>query len=112
MSLDLWARVLEASSMLAASTPSSITKSVAARTAKWNPGERRGARSYGHRHVDRFTGTPEQGRSGDGCSDGGSASQRNSPPMCSSRPTMLHSSPALSTSTVATPLTDPARTEG
>jgi len=37
-----------------------ITKSVALETAQvGNPCERRGAWSYGHRHVDPFTGTPE-----------------------------------------------------
>ena len=48
-----------------------------------NPCERRGAWSYGHRHVDPFYGhAGEQGGSGDGCSDGsprphGGACQRD-----------------------------------
>ena len=56
------------------------------------------ARSYGPRHVDPFHGhAGEQSRSGDGCSDGSPRSLENLPARsCSSRRTMLHSSPAIS----------------
>jgi len=80
-----------------------------------NPCERRGAWSYGHRHVDRFTARRRTRRLCDGVPMGRLGSPRSLPTRSySSRRTKRHSSPAMSsTSTAATaPTTDRHLPEG